>query len=431
MVSRFRRRGALRAAIGIGLIAGAAFGAAPAAAAQDVSSGFWYADYYGLNESFTEGAKGDGVTVAVIDGTVYPDLPTLQGVDLQVPTPPVECYADGVRYGPVSDVVSQAAHGSNAVSLVAGTGAGFPGQRGVQGAAPEATVLFYGVGDQPNDVVGFTCDDPEGHPQDYDVALRAAVDAGADIITVQLPLAIDEPAVAEALRKGVIVVVGMPNNDVQDEPNRGPDLYNANGVIAVQSLDSSGNLQPKANPAGNPTTEVAAPGVLMTAQGGQSGESWEQQSLQTGNSNAAPFTAGILAAVWSKYPEATGNQIIQSLLRNTGTEDHAFERTDDRVGYGTVSLRHMLAEDPTQYPDVNPLIVDDRGADAPGEFANPAYEEIFPDSVVPDEPDAPANPLVGPPIVPILIGVVVGVLVLAGITTLIIVLAVRGSRARA
>lgn len=58
-----------------------------------------------------------------------------------------------------------------------------------------------------------------------------------------------------------------------------------------------------------------------------------------------------------KYPDATGNQMIQSLLHNTGSEDHPLEfDANDGFGYGTASLTRVLAADPLQYPDESSLL---------------------------------------------------------------------------
>ena len=64
-----------------------------------------------------------------------------------------------------------------------------------------------------------------------------------------------------------------------------------------------------------------------------------------------------------KYPKATGNQLIQTLIHNTGAGSHklVFD-TSNKLGYGIVSITSMLAVDPTTYPDVNPLVSADAGA---------------------------------------------------------------------
>ncbi|UOE43947.1 S8 family peptidase [Agromyces larvae] len=419
----------LRGVVG-GLVAGGVvFGAGVSASGAESVPGDWYFEVYGVQESLDAGFDGSGVTVAVIDLQVNPEVPTLQGVDLTVADP--FCRDEsGAVIPAVSTVVSDAAHGTNSVSLVAGTGAGYPGQIGVRGAAPGAKVLFYSGGRDTAGRLGFVeCDDESLEPASYDVLFEQALDDGADIITIQVGSSpVDSALVARAVREGVIVLQGLSNEQVVERTGAG--LAGMNGVVGVQAIDAFGNLQ-NGPDSTDTSVDVAAPGVGLTAQGGPGEVSWEVQTVQSGTSNATPFTAGVLAAVWSKYPEATGNQLLQSLVRNTGTEDHALSR-DDGFGYGIVSLRHMLAVDPTQYDDVNPLVVDERTLDEDEAWlVEPRYEEIFPGQQAGDQP-ATGRPAAGLPgwVVPVVISAVLGVLLLAGVIVLVVVLATRGAASR-
>ena len=103
--------------------------------------------------------------------------------------------------------------------------------------------------------------------------------------------------------------------------------------------------------------EVVAPGEKVRT----FTDEFDGYRLANGSSSATAYTAGALALVWSAYPEATGNQILQTLVRNTDGEDHELY-WDEHYGYGVVNVRHMLDHDPTTYPDVNPLLVDNPGA---------------------------------------------------------------------
>ncbi len=198
--SRIARR-VIAAAV---LAAAASVVAAPAVAAEDVSSGgFWYADSYGLDEPFTEGAKGQGIKVAVIDDLVNPAVPTLEGVDLTVPEPPVQCHLNGEPVGPVSDDVTLAAHGTNAVSLVAGTGAGYAGQLGgAGGLRPRQRSCSSAAGVQePGSLIGIKCFDAADDVQNVSEVFAAAVDSGADIITFEVPISGGDEVVDAAIAK--------------------------------------------------------------------------------------------------------------------------------------------------------------------------------------------------------------------------------------
>jgi len=72
-----------------------------------------------------------------------------------------------------------------------------------------------------------------------------------------------------------------------------------------------------------------------------------------GTSVAAPIVAGMLALTRQKWPDATGNQILQSLVHTSLNPNHAW---DQYTGYGAASLADLIHTDPSQYPDENPII---------------------------------------------------------------------------
>ncbi|MRG58876.1 S8 family serine peptidase [Agromyces sp. CFH 90414] len=420
------------------LAAGVALGAAllaasqPAIGAESEAPGDWYFTASGMQESLDAGNDGAGVQVAVIDGQINPDVPTLQGADLTIA--PSICYDEAGNPIPPTTDEMEGAHGTNSVSLIAGAGAGYPGQVGVRGAAPRAQVTYYSVGPDSELLDPLCFDRPgsqrPGSQRGVPERFEQALDDGADIVSIQIESSdtIDPLLVARAMREGVIVLQSLSNEPFDDWGTGG--LASMNGVVGVQAIDAYGDPQ---NGAGStdPGVDVAAPGVGMTAQGGPGAESWETQTIQSGTSNAVPFTAGVLAAVWSKYPEATGNQMIQSLIRNTGVEDHELAR-DDSLGYGIVSLRHMLRVDPTQYDDVNPLIVDDRelqGAGGVETVYQPTYLEIFPEAATPEPTEPPASGDPFEALLPVfVIGGAVGALVLVGAIVLVVVLTTRNKQ---
>jgi subtilisin family serine protease len=286
-------------------------------------------------------------------------------------------------------------------------------------------VTAYSVGPPAEGLSEARCRDENGEPVDgVELNFERALDDGADIISIQIAShPVPSELVARAMREGVIVLQGLDNDQAGDGLGT-VGLAEMNGVVGVQAIDAYGDPQSGASSV-DPAVDIAAPGVGMTAQGGQHGQSWETQTIQSGTSNATPFTAGVLAAVWSKYPEASGNQLIQSLIRNTGLEDHELAR-DDSLGYGIISLRHMLQEDPTRYDDVNPLIIDDRGADV---YVSPSYLEIFPEQATPEPTEAPGTSSGLAALLPVfVIGGIVGLLVLIGVIVLIVVLVTRKKR---
>lgn len=356
----------------------------PAAATPLEEEGLWYFDRFKVQDAHDSGVTGEGVTIAIIDGQVNVDLPTLADADIRIQDP-VCIHADGTRPSPTSADFGAADHGTAVLSLLVGSGEGFPGQTGVKGIAPDATVLtFYSQTNDvhedesacPNTTIHSDYERRFGTPgaivdgsDEIGQSIHAAIDAGADIISVSMGAAdssVLSIAVARAIREGVIIVGALPNEGVLWGGTAPASL---NGVVSVNSFDAEGQAHGKEH------TDVTGPGDSLLFQGTADG--WQNQSLRSGTSLAAPIVAGNLALAMEKYPDATPNQLIQSLIHNTGAEPHDLT-WDPIYGYGIVITDRFLAEDPTQYPDVNPLVSD---------FANlfPRVDDMWPDAVPSDQ----------------------------------------------
>ena len=338
-------------------------GSSSTASADQVSDGLWYYMAFHVQEAHDAGFTGAGVTIAVIDSQLYPRLPEFVGADI-VPQPALGCKDLRGNPIPTTSADLAAIHGTNVTALIVGSGVGYGGTRGVQGVAPKAKVLFFstGSGSADNKNHNTSCESFDGNP--VAKAIVAAVAAGAQIISISQGGG-DSPelaaAVAGALRQGVVVVSGLSNTLV-DEYRQFPGQ--SNGVVGVQAIDSSGNIQTTDGaPNVNPATKVAGPGVGVLNQGGETSKSWQSQSIGDGTSFATPVVAGFLALVKQKYPKATGNQLIQTLVHNTGAGNHMPSLdASNKLGYGVVSVTSMLEVDPTTYPDVNPLVSTAAGA---------------------------------------------------------------------
>jgi subtilisin family serine protease len=272
-------------------------------------------------------------------------------------------------------------------------------------------------------------------------AVQQAIEDDARIIVTSVSAFAgpgDVEAVANAVAKGLIVVAATSNPGGFGGDGSG-DVLALNGVVAASAVDSSGDLQK--DPVDGaawavPITTVVAAGVDMPTVGLESG--WDQSGTATGSSFAAPIVAGMLAVVAQKYPDATGNQLLQSLVRNTGVSEHALARSDDGYGYGAAWLTSMLAADPSQYPDENPLM--DKAAEPSAEQVTAAAARGFtlPEAgtsaggyedapATPDAPDAaPVAPVAtGMPIALVVVSIVLAVVVIGGLVTLVLVLTAR------
>jgi subtilisin family serine protease len=366
-------------------------GSVPAVAAGP-EEGLWYFDVLQVQDAHDAGWTGQGVTIAVLDGMINPDAAALRDADLHVQDAPA-CYL-GENFSSPLSTREDAEHGTSTTSLIVGNGtAGVPGQAGVKGIAPDATVLFYYVLPAAN---GGRCDRVDRRDVIAD-AIDAAVTAGADIISMSISFGPDRSileAVTRAEHAGVILVASLSNQEDKDgllTPEDGS--VRINGLVGVQAVDASGALRTHTGLSGqqNPNTsrfvDVAAPGVGILMQ--TSGNGWTDYRLMDGTSAATPMVSSILALVAQKYPSATPNQLLQSLIRNTGAGDHDLI-WDDHFGYGFASLSKMLRVDPTQYEDVNPLLTAD-GDPSPSDVESGVRGTPSPTTAPPTPTDPPSS----------------------------------------
>lgn len=426
-------------AVGLTLLVG------PAATADVADDGRWWVDIYDIEGFHAQGIDGSGVTVAVIDGTINLELPEFEGADITVHEPSY-CYGPGGEEQPATSTdYPLAAHGSNVAAMVVGNGKGYSGA-GVLGVAPQAKLLFYSVHLKE----GAQCYDNDGikiKSETMGSAILQAVADGADIISVSLTSSNEfADAMAVALRAGVVVVGGLSNQDEGDIGDAGVGI--SNGVVSVGAVGPDGKVRENAlGPLDSPFTDVVAPGVDVLFQG-TAAAGWEGQKLASGTSYATPITAGNIALAMQKYPQATSNQIIQSLIRNTGVEPHPLEYDQSgQLGYGGVDTISLLAADPTQYEDVNPLLMADEdsfyfwGATKAQIYGDAATAAPSPSaSPAPTgAADAPADPgttSTGGEVeasastnVPLIIAIIaLAVLVIAGVTIIVVVALKREKR---
>ncbi len=417
--------------MGVVAVAGLLLGSGSAAMAENLDDSFWYFDAFHVQDAHDAGIMGSGVTIAVIDTQINLEVPTLKGADIEVQ--PSLCWDEsGVLIPPTSTAMG-AHHGTNVASFIVGTGAGYPGQTGVKGVAPKAKVLYFML--SPTDNAGNEGDCLEADGTAYENSVEAlfvdsAVAMGADIISVSLngfPEATLIQAVARAENKGVVIVGGLPNvgPDGSTEHNFAWPAA-ANGAVAVQRIDANAEVSLQGASDYDKRVVVAGPGMGVMTQGSVDEGLWETQMLGYGTSYATPIVSSFMALVKDKYPKATGNQLIQTLIHNTGGDDHPLEfSTDAGLGYGVASATHMLKVDPTQYPDVNPLIMEGAGWDPSAEMIASPPPIHTPDAS-PTEPTEGASSLSW--LLPIVIGGVIFLLLIIGVIILAVVLTSRRAK---
>jgi subtilisin family serine protease len=250
-------------------------------------------------------------------------------------------------------------------ALMVGSGKGNgPGGVGILGVAPGATLKTYAV---------FNTVDPAAHQNlaCWGPGLPAFIDRivadGAQVI--QIPVSLDvtndemQAAFNRAIAKGVIVVAASGNGG----PLRkvmSPGGYQ--GVLVVGGMQPDGKVL-----ATNPTSTVddwdqartfdvqynihlVAPGSDVVGGGLKPGNRWDSAVLQSGSSGASAIVAGQLALMKQKWPNATSNQLLYSVLRGARHPDGSAV-WEPRRGFGTTSFEATLTTDPTVYPDVMPI----------------------------------------------------------------------------
>ncbi|WP_212004127.1 S8 family peptidase [Chitinophaga sp. HK235] len=208
---------------------------------------------------------------------------------------------------------------------------------------------------------------PDGDERDKDVALaiRYAVDNGAQIINMSFgkPYSphkdwIDE-AVKYAEKKGVLLVHaagndGSNNDSVPNYPNpEFADGTRANNYITVGAIShglSPDKVAPFSN-YGKKNVDVFAPGVQIysTVPGGN------KYGSASGTSMAAPVVAGVAALVLSYYPDLSARQLKYILEKSAtplpdgttevnkpGTQDEKIAFSDLSVSGGIVNAYEAL-----------------------------------------------------------------------------------------
>lgn len=431
--------------------------ALPAQAVSDDEryEALWYARALKFDELQAAGHTGAGVKVAVIDRVINLEAAELQGANVHA-VPVCKSSLTG-EVVPAESNDPALSHGTEVVAMIVGNGVAADDGSGTRGIAPAAEVAFYGYGQELEGA-------DEGVPEicnaaspavakimgefkpDLTYAVAAAVLDGADIVSISTVSGYEGAAggwdevLALAAKEGVPIVAATANPDYLGFSDTLNVPYPLNGVVAVSGVDPAaeplgkgmpGVIDPEGAP-GSRNLAVAAPGDVLLAPVNDG--AWKPGVTQ-GTSLSTPLVAGALALGMQAYPDASAYQVLQAMIHTTGGE---FAETptwyDRRLGYGYMSPRGILAVDPTQFPDENPLFVKDvsdprcGGAAVMAECAwatHPTtedFERIWAewDTVPTDAEQAPAEPQSGNPLLALL-WVSGGILLLGLIATAIIV----------
>jgi type VII secretion-associated serine protease mycosin len=342
--------------------------------------GEWWFTAWQIPKVWAAGARGQGVTVAVVDTGVQASRPELRGVVL----PGTDFHGGDGRTDHSRQVEgSTRGHGTAVALLIAGQG----GPSGLVGVAPEARILPV-VRQNGSDDVART--------------VRWAVDHGAKVVNLSYYVTgacsdDAQAAVRYAIQHGAVVVTAAGNYGGYHETPVGSPA-NCLGALDVAAIDN--RLQAWNMSARGPYVGVAAPGVNM-----QSMDLLGRKSHSTGTSDASALTSAVIALVWSKYPQLTNRQVVARLLATT--RDLGAPGRDDVFGYGAV--RPYLG------------ITTDVPTDAP----NPIFDRL-PAAAVTSSPAVPAltAPESQPPRYPKIAGVSLMALLIVGGAIMVVVVGV-------
>lgn len=395
-----------------GLLAGP--GALPAVAADSIRADQWHLDAMHASEMW-QVSKGQGITVAVIDGGFkldHPDLvgQFLPGQDLSGSPGGVGSYGDP--------------HGTLMASLIAGTGKA-NGGKGAYGLAPEAKILPLKINNgSVGSLVSADFLDQVGKAVDYAVGQGAkviSISQGMNSVTAtQENVAKLNRILASARAKGSLVFAAAGNEAQSGNPVDYPGALP--NVVGIGAIDRNGTVTSESSY--GPQVALVAPGMdtigaCTTSSGYCKGH---------GTSDATALASASAALIWSVHPDWSPNQILRVLINTASRPNGGTVRTDD-AGWGAVRPRIAL----TDPGDPGPANVSPLPADAATPSAAPASPSAAA-SAVPVPVETPTGVAAGAPsaqpkaesssgsgsTLPLVAGVVAGLVLVAGVVFVVV-----------
>ncbi len=392
-----------------GILAGPVVG--PAVADDSIRADQWHLDAMHAPEMWKV-SKGEGITVAVIDGGFKLDHPDLVGQFL-----PGKDFSGGL-----SGVgVDGNGHGTEMASLIAGTGRNRAGN-GAYGLAPGAKILPLKINSGSEGSV-ITADflDQIGQAVNY------AVDQGVKVISIsQGTAAVTATSndvakmnriLANARARGVLVVASVGNSAQQGNIVEYPGALP--NVVGVGAVDRNGTVTDESER--GPQVALVAPGMdVIAACTASTG-----YCKSHGTSDATALVSASAALIWSVHKDWTANQVLRVLINTAGRSNGGDGRTDG-AGWGAVRPRIALTDPGDPGPaDVSPLPAD---AATPSAAPSASASASAPVSSAPSPAGSPTDVAVGAPPVkpkadvssgsssalPIVAAVVAGLVLVAG-----------------
>ena len=354
-------RALVTAASALALAAGAlTLAPAPAHAADPITTQEYFS-YYHLDSARQKGYTGKGITIALIDTPVDLSDPELAGANIVDKS---RCTLDASQ--------TSSPHGNSMAALLVSQ---------KYGVAPDATLYTYQTATNGAASSG-SCKQGAKELDTIANLINQAIDDGAQIISISLSnnevSSAIKWAIARAINEGVIIVSSSGNEAIYDDFSH---LGRWSGVVGVTAINTDGTFASYSSWGNGVVT--AAVGGPVTIRDANTGE----LTTTSGTSNATALVSGMLALARQKWPEATTNQILQSLVRSGLNPNHEWNQY---TGYGAIDGGGLVIDDPSQYPDENPLLNKPGGseptADEVADYAdgliNPAANRDVDDSYV-------------------------------------------------
>lgn len=280
----------------------------------------WWQPMVGANTAYTMGARGLGVTAAVID----------TGIDLNNAEFKGRLVKGYNALSPTKTPMDDNGHGTHVAGII---GAAADGVMTV-GIAPDVSLM-------PVKVLSSS---GSGTQTSFNAGVSYAVNAGARILNMSLGASgpFGQAGIQQAVSAGRLVVAAAGNDGAANPawPARYAKETWANGqVIAVGAVDANGVIASFSNRAGDTKNFfVVAPGVKIA-----STYLNNQYVYMSGTSMATPVVSGVAADIWSNWMYLTANQ-VSSIIFQTATHLGASPAgTPDAVyGWGLVNLTKAL-----------------------------------------------------------------------------------------
>ncbi len=277
------------------------------------------------------GYMGTGITVAVLDGgfTSADKHYVFDSLNLKKQIVPARDFVDNDW-----QVCESSSHGTQVLSVMA---ANLPGV--LVGGAPKASYVLVKTEDVRT----------EYHVEEYNwiAGLEYADSLGADIVNSSLGyttfsdkdmdykysdlngMSSASQAAEFATARGMIVVNSAGNEGGGDWKYVGVPA-DSKGAFSIGAVTSKGeragfsSFGPTAD--GRIKPDVSAPGARVMAASASS----NQIRSTSGTSLSAPMISGMLAALWSAFPEKTNAEIMDAVRKSGNQADNP----DNELGYG-------------------------------------------------------------------------------------------------